>query len=142
MRFRIGETLYIEGNVLKTAEKEQQARLITDPWEEVISEYLQRQIPKDWFDRNIEAQKNYWVFNNKEDENLIERDRVCASEILTVCLGIEPKRQTSLDRKRIVDIIRKKSEYSYKASIRFNSSYGVTSGFIKEKIVISKNVGV
>lgn len=133
MRFRIGETLYIEGNVLKTAEKEQQARLITDPWEEVISEYLQRPIPEDWFDRNIEAQKNYWVFNNEEDENLIERDRVCASEILTVCLGIEPKRQTGLDRKRVVDIIKKRPEYSYKSSIRFNGGYGVTSGFIKEK---------
>lgn len=132
VRFITGENLYLEGEVLKAAEKEQEARLIVDPWESIISEYLNRPIPRDWFDRNIEAQKNYWVFNSEEEQDLIERDRVCASEILTVCLGIEPKRQTSLDRKRAVDIVRKMSEYKYLSSIRFGKIYGKTSGFIKE----------
>ena len=123
----------MEGNVLKTAEKEQKARLIVDPWESIISEYLERKIPTDWFDRTVEAQKNYWIFDGEEQQDLIERDRICASEILTVCLGIETKRQTSIDRKRVVDIVRKMEEYSYKASIRFGRGYGVTSGFIKQK---------
>ncbi len=133
MRFRIGEGLYIEGDVLKAAEEEQKSRLIVDPWAEIISEYMQRPIPEDWFDKKVEEQKNYWIFNSEEPKGLIERDRICASEILTVCLGIEPKRQTSLDRKRVIDIVRQMKKYSYKASVRFNSSYGVTSGFIKEK---------
>ncbi len=133
VRFRTGEALYIEGDVLKTAEEEQKARLIVDPWESIITEYLQRQIPNDWFERSVEAQKNYWVFNSEEQKDLIERDRVCASEILTVCLGIEAKRQTSLDRKRVVDIVRKMSEYKYLSSVRFGKSYGKTSGFIKQK---------
>lgn len=133
MRFRSGEALYIEGDVLKTAEKEQEARLIIDPWESIIFEYLQRPIPVDWFERTVESQKNYWIFNSEEQqENLVERDRICASEILTVCLGIEPKRQTSLDRKRVLDIVRKMSEYKYILSIRFGKCYGKTSGFIKE----------
>lgn len=133
VRFMTGEHLYIEGEVLKTAEKEQEARLITDPWESIIAEYLQRPIPKDWFDRNVEAQKNFWIFNDENQKALMERDRVCANEILSVCLGIEAKRQTSLDRKRVVDIVRKMSEYKYLSSIRFGRSYGKTSGFIKEK---------
>ncbi len=125
--------MYLEGDVLKEAEKEQEKRLITDPWESIIAEYLNRKIPVDWFDRNIEAQKNYWIFNGEEKNELIERDRVCANEILSVCLGIEAKRQTSLDRKRVVDIVRKMSEYKYLSSIRFGQSYGKTSGFFKEK---------
>lgn len=132
-RFITGENLYLEGEVLKAAEKEQESRLIVDPWESIISEYLNRPIPIDWFDRNIEAQKNYWIFNSEEEKSLIERDRVCASEILTVCLGIEPKRQTSLDRKRVLDVIRKRLEYSYKSNVKFGKSYGQTSGFIKQK---------
>lgn len=119
VKFITGETLYLEGAVLKEAEKEQKARLTIDPWESIIAEYLQRPIPADWFDRSIENQKNYWILNSEEDKSLIERDRVCASEILTVCLNIEPKRQTSLDRKRALDIVRKMSEYSYISSIRF-----------------------
>ncbi len=133
MRFRIGEGLYIEGEVLKAAEEEQRSRLIVDPWTEIISEYVQRPIPENWFDRKVEEQKNYWIFDSEEKTNLIERDRVCASEILTVCLGIEPKRQTSLDRKRVVDIVRQMSDYKFSKTIRFGNSYGRTSGFIKEK---------
>lgn len=132
VKFRTGEPLYLVGDVLKVAETEQRARLIVDPWEEIISEYLNRPIPIDWFDRNTEAQKNFWIFKNENDNDLIERDRVCASEILTVCLGIEAKRQTSLDRKRVIDIIRKMSDYKFLKTIRFGNSYGRTSGFIKE----------
>lgn len=133
VKFMTGENLYLEGDVLKVAEEEQKARLIVDPWESIILEYIERKIPTDWFDRNIETQKNYWIFSNDEENNdLIERDRICASEILTVCLNIEPKRQSSLDRKRVIDILRKCRNYSYKASIRFGKNYGVTSGFIKE----------
>ena len=131
IRFRTGEALYLEGNVLKVAEEEQKSRLIVDPWESIISEYLSRNIPADWFERTIEGQKNYWIFNSEEDKELIERDRICASEILTVCLGIEAKRQTSIDRKRVLDIIRKRLEYSYKSNIKFGKAYGQTSGFIK-----------
>lgn len=133
VRFRIGEPLYLSGEVLKEAEKEQASRLIVDPWESIIQEYMQRPIPPDWFDRTVEAQKNYWIFNSEEEKELVERDRICASEILTVCLRIEPKRQTSIDRKRVLDIVRKRLEYSYKSNVKFGNSYGQTSGFIKEK---------
>lgn len=133
VRFQIGEPLYLTGDVLNKAEEEQRSRLIIDPWESIICEYLERLIPIDWFDRSIENQKNYWVFNSNEQVDLIERDRICASEILTVCLGIEPKRQTSVDRKRVIDIVRKRLEYSYKSNVKFGRSYGQTSGFIKQK---------
>lgn len=134
VKFMTGENLYLEGDVQKVAEEEQKARLIVDPWESIIFEYLERKIPADWFDRNIEAQKNYWIFtNDEESNNLIERDRICASEILTVCLNIEPKRQSSLDRKRVIDILRKRLEYSYKSNIKFGKTYRQTSGFIKQK---------
>lgn len=129
--FKKGEPLYLTGEVLKEAEKEQASRLIIDPWEGVIQEYMQRRIPEDWFDRTAEAQKNYWIFNSEEDIDLIERDRICTSEILTVCLGIEPKRQTSIDRKRVIDILRKSRTYSYRRNVKFGKNNSVTSGFIR-----------
>lgn len=135
VKFRTGEALYLEGDVLKVAEKEQQARLIVDPWESIINEYLQRQIPNDWFERSIESQKNYWIFDSdNKEKDLLMRDRICTSEILTVCLGIEPKRQTSLDRKRVLDIVRKRLEYSYKSNVKFGKSYGQTSGFLRRNV--------
>lgn len=131
-RFRAGEPLYLTGEVEETAKKEQQARLIVDPWESVILEYVSRQIPKDWFERTIENQKSYWAFDDGKEKDTIERDRICASEILTVCLGIEVKRQTNIDRKRVVDIVRRMSDYRFEKTVRFGKSYGRTSGFIKE----------
>lgn len=131
VKFRTGETLYLEGDVLKVAEEEQKSRLIVDPWESIIAEYLQRPIPMDWFERSIENQKNYWIFSNEEEMQLVERDRVCTSEILTVCLGIEAKRQTSIDRKRVIDILKKCRTFAFKRNVRFGKSYGVTSGFVR-----------
>ena len=138
-RFRIGEPLYLTGNVLQEAEKEQEARFIIYPWESIINEYLSRKIPADWFDRSAEQQKNYWVFNDeKSNLETVERDRICASELLTICLGIEAKRQTSVDRKRVIDIVRKRLEYSYKSNVKFGKSYGQTSGFLKERPWLEK----
>lgn len=137
-RFRTGELLYLKGEVEEIAKKEQESRLIIDPWESVIQEYMDRPIPKDWFNRTVENQKSYWVFDEEKEKETIERDRVCASEILTVCLGIEVKRQTNLDRKRVVDIIRKMRDYKFNKTIRFGRSYGRTSGFIREKVVSDK----
>ena len=133
-RFRIGEPLYLTGNVLIEAEREQEARLIIDPWELKIKNYLAKQIPINWFDRSIEEQKNYWLFPDENNNlELIERDRVCASELLEIAIQIPTKNQTNLDRKRVIDIVRKMSEYKYLNSVRFGSSYGKTSGFIKQK---------
>lgn len=86
VRFKAGEPLYLEGKVSEKAEEEQRARLIVDPWENIIFEYIDRKIPSDWFEKTMEAQKNYWLFANNDGENLTERDRICASEILYVCL--------------------------------------------------------
>ena len=137
MRFRIGEELYLKNDVLKVAEKEQKARLITDPWESIIQEYMERPIPQNWFEKTISEQRNYWLMmsDNQIADDLIERDRVCASEILSVCLEIEAKRQSSLDRKRVVDIVRQMSDYKFLKTIRFGKTYGRTSGFIKEKLM-------
>lgn len=130
-RFRTGEPLYLTGTTLQEAEKEQAARLIIDPWESIINEYLSRKIPIDWFDRSIEEQKNYWVFHDENSNiELIERDRICTGELLTVCLGIEAKRQSSIDRKRVLDILKKCRTLSFRKNIRFGKSYGVTSGFV------------
>ncbi len=130
-RFRENEPLYLSGKVSDTAEKEQVSRLIKDPWESVINEYLERKIPVNWFDKTPAEQRNYWLFNGTENEILVERDRVCASEILTVCLEIEAKRQTSLDRKRVIDILKKKLDYVYKKNMRFGKNGTQTSGFIR-----------
>lgn len=127
----MGEPLYLTGEVLKEAEKEQKSRLIVDPWEGIVSEYIERPIPSDWFSRSIEEQKNYWIFKNEDDTDLIERDRVSTNEILSVCLGIEPKKQTSVDRKRVIDILKKSRTYSYRRNIKFGKNNSVTSGFIR-----------
>ena len=131
-RFRAGEPLYLTGEIEKIAKKEQEARLIIDPWESVIHEYMGRPIPKDWFDRTVENQRSYWAFDDGNEKEVVERDRICASEILTVCLGIEVKRQSNIDRKRVVDIVRRMSDYRFEKTIRFGKSFGRTSGFIRQ----------
>lgn len=47
--------------------------------------------------------------------------------------GIEPKRQTTLDRKRVLAVVGKRLDYSYKSNVKFGRTYGQTSGFIKQK---------
>lgn len=103
----IGENLFLETTeLLKLAEIEQKNRVVEDPREGQIIEFLLKKVPKDWKDRSIEERNLYWDMENEESVDRVKRRYVCPTEILQECLNI-PKgatgfRKTAMEIKKIL----------------------------------------
>lgn len=142
---------YMEGELLKLeAEHERemndrQAYHTQDsPLEGVIRDYLDIQIPKNWYDLDMQDRRAYISSQDIEvidaDENdLVDRERICALEIWVECLGNEKSKFPKMQQVEIRNILNKLEEWEpYQKSktgrLRFNGGYGVQKAFIKPAI--------
>ncbi len=131
--YLLGQELRLSPEAEKLAKIEQDSRLEEDPRKDMIIEFLLQEVPKNWADMSIEARRMFLDNPEAIDEELIKRDRVCASEINCELFGY-PK--TSMDRRTAGDINRlldsipglKKS----KNHIRFGADYGAVRGYYIE----------
>lgn len=89
--YREGETLYLSDDLEKMAGKVQDRHTEAHPWAAVIEDYLEKEIPENWY------KLSYWervAILNGEDEKddaepviSMQRTRVCISEIYREALG-------------------------------------------------------
>jgi len=135
--YRNGQKLYLD------YELEQEANLIRERHKEenpkigMIQEFLDREVPVDWYTRSIEDRVLYWrglddTFFDDSIE-LMERDRICAAEIW--CELFENKKGSSrpVDTKEINDIIRLIGGWGVTTDrIRFGGDYGIQRGFRRD----------
>lgn len=117
--FRNGEKLYLDSVVEEEARKQQKERLEVDPWESAIIDYLNQEIPIDWYDRGLDA-----------TGEKVQRDRVSVSEILTNCLNISIKQQDRQSRNRVLGILLKLDDWEYRKNIKFGKKKQ-SSGFVR-----------
>jgi len=125
LAYMIGENLWLEGDAKIAAKEVQEENRQGDPWEESIRIWLEKPIPKNWYES---GDKEYMF-----EEEMVERTRVCAQEIMAECLQIPAGRQTSTDKKRVGTVMRNTLGWDGKGGkpipIRFGKRYGVQKGW-------------
>lgn len=132
LRWQLGETLYLSGEVKEISEAEQEAHSESNAKEGIIREFVNRKVPIDWDKRSINERKLYWAGEFwKDGLQTVERDRICAVEIWTECLGGDLKFMRRSDALEINSILA-----SIPGLKRHNSTYrfgpyGTQKGFIK-----------
>lgn len=88
--WKSGEKLYLEGEVLDEAEKEQQSAMEVDERSGMIEEYLNTPLPDDWTDMDLFARRNYLSgseFGRPEHKGKVMRTEVSNAEIWCECFG-------------------------------------------------------
>lgn len=88
--WRSGEKLYLEGDVLEQAEKEQQSAMEVDERVGMIEEYLNTPLPEGWEDMDIYARRSYLSGNEfgvSVRDGSIWRTEVSNAEIWCECFG-------------------------------------------------------
>lgn len=82
-----------------------------DPWESLIREWLDRELPDNWYKMTPEDRHDFFdpkadgLHGLSYDDKPIKRMRVCPQEILNECI-LKPKaQQTSLDVRRVNKIM-------------------------------------
>lgn len=79
--WRMGEPLYISGELSNEAHAQQEAHREVSTREGLILEFLERPIPKDWRRWDLDRRRMFWSGNVSGQVELEPRDRVCALEI-------------------------------------------------------------
>lgn len=88
--WKSGEKLYLEGDILDEAEKEQKGALEADERVGMVEEYLNTRLPDDWSEMDLFARRNYLSgseFGNPVHTGSIVRTEVSNAEIWCECFG-------------------------------------------------------
>ncbi|MEG0944828.1 MAG: virulence-associated E family protein, partial [Angelakisella sp.] len=91
MRYRMGEPLYLSGDVEKAAKEEQESHREQSPKEGLIREFVERQVPVDWNRWALDRRRIFWAGAVSDELPLVPRDRVCAVEVWVEALGGEAR---------------------------------------------------
>ncbi len=121
VRWRLGEPLYLSGDVEKVAKEEQEGHREHSTREGIILDFLDQRVPEGWENMNLTQRLMYW--NNGEkapDLKLTERRRVCALEVWCEALGNDLRMIRNSDSAEINAIISMMPEWKrMKNSARF-----------------------
>ncbi|MGG3282754.1 VapE domain-containing protein [Paenibacillus solani] len=110
--FKAGETLELDSEARMEAERQQAAHMEMDPREGIIQE---------WLDMPLEDEMG------RPTDDL--RDRVCAAQIWTECLGKKRGDMRTWESKEIMDIMRRFPEWKERKSKAKVPGYGVQRVF-------------
>jgi predicted P-loop ATPase len=131
--WQLGEKLFLSGNVEAMAKEIQEGHREVSGKEGIVLEFLEKKIPTNWEKRNLNERRMFWASEHSVNENdLVERDRVCAAEIWCECLGGDPKYMKRQDTVELNGILENAPGWEKnKASLRFGKPYGPQKGFLK-----------
>lgn len=103
--WRIGETLFLTGDVEKLAIAQQEGHREVSAREGMIRDFLEREVPADWNSWSIDRRRIFWNSENTGDTELVPRDRVCAQEVWCELFGGRAVDMRQLDTREINGII-------------------------------------
>lgn len=127
-----GEELFLTGEAKDIAENEQDNHRESNVKEGIILEFLEKEIPIDWYTRDLSEKRLILNGNyNLEGIQMTKRTKVCALEIWCECFGGDPRyiqRKDSIEINGILDTL--KDWKKCKKTIRFGT-YGAQKGYEK-----------
>lgn len=135
MRWRLGESLYLIGDIENAAKAEQEAHRETSSKEGIILDFVDILVPENWMSWNLDKRRMYLNGSGVETDSirLVPRDRICALEIWCEAFGGSPKDLRYGDAVEINDILRSMPGWEKtSSSLRFGYC-GKQRGFIKRR---------
>lgn len=136
--FLLGEELILSDEAEAIAEEMQDLYRDVDPKEGAVIEFLNKRIPKNWYDMEPREQRAFIAgsFKASEEIELVEREKVCIAEIWQVCFGGELKYLRRRDSNEIVNILLGLSQWMRSKNPRRFGLYGRQKGFERSHIII------
>ena len=136
VRWQCGEPLYLSHKLEEIAEKIREEHFDVDPLQGEVEDFLDKQMPIDWQDWSRDRRLMYWngqVLGGDKDIKLVPRDRVCAAEIWSECMGMRSV-MPKYEAVRINNILARIPGWERVKTVRFGGGYGRQKGFRKRNI--------
>lgn len=102
-RWKDGEKLYLEGELLEIATSVQADNLADDGLVGQLTEWLDQEVPADWYARTKEQRRSWYLsdFQGNYEGETTKRDRVCAKEVWVEMLNGADERFTNAQAARV-----------------------------------------
>ena len=133
VRYTQNEPLYLSKETEQLAKKVQSDHREVSVKEGLIRDFLDKRVPSDWNSWDLSKRRDYWSeIVSVPEEELVERDRVCALEIWCELFNGDFRQIQRRDSMEINSIISSFDDWErYDKVLRFNTDYGVQKGFKK-----------
>lgn len=125
--WKSGEKLYLEGDVLKEAEKAQQSAMEVDERVGMIEEYLNTPLPEDWDEMDLCARRNYLSGNEfgvPAHDGKVERQSASNAEIWCECFGKNLQELKPSDSYGIAAMMSQIDEWERTTQVKRQPIYG------------------
>ena len=129
--WKMGETLYLSGDVEKIAKAKQEEHREASTYEGAALDFISKRVPEDWEKWPMDKRITFWGGGMQGDLKLLPRERICAAEVWCEALKGAPKdfnRTAARDINNALD--RLENWQRAPGALRFGP-YGAQRGFIK-----------
>lgn len=106
MRWRLGEKLYLTGELEELARAEQENHREVSSKEGIVLDFVEKLVPEDWQKWSLDKRRLFLNGTVEGSANLVKRDRVCALEVWCEAFGGQPKDFKYAEATEINDILR------------------------------------
>ena len=106
MRWRLGESLFLTGEIENAAKAEQESHREVSSKEGIIIDFVDKPVPEDWQKWTLDKRRMFLNGTVEGNVTLVPRDRICALEIWCEAFGGSPKDFRYSESAEINDILR------------------------------------
>lgn len=134
MRWRIGEPLYLTGDIEEEAKAVQETHREISSKEGIVLDFIERKVPEDWSKWGLDQRRMFLNGSVQGNVALVERNKICALEVWCEAFGGQPKDFHYAIAVEINEIIRSTPGWK-KASGGLRFGYcGYQRGFLRETL--------
>ena len=131
VRWRAGEKLFLSKDIEAAAVDKQEEHRERHPWEDTVTNFLEREIPEDWDAWDLNRRMLFWNNAVGGEMRLVPRQKICIREIWQEALQMN---LASLDQRKareITAILNRLKGWKKSGALRFGPAYGVQKGYIR-----------
>lgn len=128
-RWRLGETLFLPPELETTARSMQEEHRARHPWEGMIQDFLEQEIPVDWSRWDSQRRQAYHFGGVAYDGPTELRSRVCAAEIWCEVLGRQRGDMRQRDTREINQLLERMPGWENRGVQRAGQPYGMQRCF-------------
>lgn len=130
--WRLGEALYLSGEVEAAARAKQEEHRETSAYEGIALDFINREVPEDWETWKLDRRRMFWGGSIQGDVKVVPRDRICAAEVWCEALNGLPKDLNKGIAREINSVVDRLPEWRRTAKPLKFGPHGPQRGFVRE----------
>ena len=133
MYWRLGEPLYLTGDIEAVAKEQQEEHREASTYEGVTLDFMALNVPDGWETWKLDRRRMFWSGGVQgEGIKMVSRERLCAAEVWCEALNGQPKDLNKVIAREINSVIERQQGWKRSRTVLKFGPHGAQRGFIRE----------